>query len=88
MELLHGHADRGAAGRPRGGDCGQVCTGKHRIRCAVCVRHSVCLSSPRRALVVINPGNPTSQVLDEQNMKEIVRFCVREGICLLADEVG
>ena len=38
--------------------------------------------------MVINPGNPTSQVLDEQNMKEIVRFCVREGICLLADEVG
>ena len=38
--------------------------------------------------MVINPGNPTGQVLDEQNMKDIVSFCMREGICLMADEVG
>lgn len=40
-----------------------------------------------RGLVVINPGNPTGQVLDEANMREIVAFCAEEGICLLADEV-
>ena len=40
-----------------------------------------------RALVVINPGNPTGQILDEEDMKGIVDFCVREGICLMADEV-
>eukprot|EP00172_Hildenbrandia_rubra_P003231 Plantae.Rhodophyta-Hildenbrandia_rubra.ctg491.p1 GENE.Plantae.Rhodophyta-Hildenbrandia_rubra.ctg491~~Plantae.Rhodophyta-Hildenbrandia_rubra.ctg491.p1 ORF type:complete len:490 (+),score=93.00 Plantae.Rhodophyta-Hildenbrandia_rubra.ctg491:354-1823(+) len=40
-----------------------------------------------RALVVINPGNPTGQVLGVENMKEIVRFCEREGVVLMADEV-
>jgi alanine transaminase len=40
-----------------------------------------------RSLVVINPGNPTGQVLTEENMKQIVEFCVKEGICLMADEV-
>lgn len=41
-----------------------------------------------RALVVINPGNPTGQVLSRQNQEEVVRFCAREGLVLLADEVG
>ncbi|KMZ65714.1 Alanine aminotransferase 2, mitochondrial [Zostera marina] len=40
-----------------------------------------------RALVVINPGNPTGQVLAEDNQKEIVEFCKNEGLVLLADEV-
>ena len=40
-----------------------------------------------RALVVINPGNPTGQVLSEDDMRGVVDFCVREGICLMADEV-
>ncbi|CAA0821178.1 Alanine aminotransferase 2- mitochondrial [Striga hermonthica] len=40
-----------------------------------------------RALVVINPGNPTGQVLAEDNQKQIVDFCRKEGIVLLADEV-
>ncbi|MQM05119.1 hypothetical protein Taro_037927 [Colocasia esculenta] len=40
-----------------------------------------------RALVVINPGNPTGQVLSEDNQREIVEFCKREGLVLLADEV-
>jgi alanine transaminase len=40
-----------------------------------------------RCLVVINPGNPTGQILSEGNMREIVEFCVKEGICLMADEV-
>ncbi|GFQ07173.1 alanine aminotransferase 2 mitochondrial [Phtheirospermum japonicum] len=40
-----------------------------------------------RALVVINPGNPTGQVLAEDNQKQIVDFCKNEGLVLLADEV-
>jgi len=27
-----------------------------------------------RALVVINPGNPTGQILTEDNLKEIIQF--------------
>lgn len=40
-----------------------------------------------RSLVVINPGNPTGQVLSEDNQCEIVEFCKNEGLVLLADEV-
>ena len=40
-----------------------------------------------RALVVINPGNPTGQVLEEGVMREVVRFCEAEQLVLMADEV-
>jgi len=40
-----------------------------------------------RALVCINPGNPTGQCLSYENMQDIVRFCKKEKIILLADEV-
>ncbi|KAL8151368.1 hypothetical protein V2J09_021176 [Rumex salicifolius] len=40
-----------------------------------------------RALAVINPGNPTGQVLNEKNQRQIVEFCKCEGLVLLADEV-
>ncbi|CAH1422911.1 unnamed protein product [Lactuca virosa] len=40
-----------------------------------------------RALVAINPGNPTGQVLAEENQRQIVEFCKKEGLVLLADEV-
>jgi aspartate/methionine/tyrosine aminotransferase len=40
-----------------------------------------------RALVIINPGNPTGQCLTENNMREIIDFCHNERIVLLADEV-
>ncbi|KAJ9568528.1 hypothetical protein OSB04_004494 [Centaurea solstitialis] len=40
-----------------------------------------------RALVAINPGNPTGQVLAEENQRQIVDFCKEEGLVLLADEV-
>jgi alanine transaminase len=39
------------------------------------------------ALVLINPGNPTGQVLTKQNVRDIVEFCVRKHIVLMADEV-
>lgn len=40
-----------------------------------------------RALVVINPGNPTGQCLSRQNQEEVVRMCCEEQIILIADEV-
>lgn len=40
-----------------------------------------------RSVVIINPGNPTGQCLDYEEMKEIVRFSVQEKLVLLADEV-
>jgi len=40
-----------------------------------------------RAIVVINPGNPTGKCLDVENMKEIIKFCQRENLILIADEV-
>jgi len=40
-----------------------------------------------RALVFINPGNPTGQCLSKDNLKDLVRFAHKEKILLLADEV-
>ena len=40
-----------------------------------------------KALVVINPGNPTGQVLSESDMKKIVEFASKNRIVILADEV-
>mmetsp|Transcript_3987 Transcript_3987/g.4880 ORF Transcript_3987/g.4880 Transcript_3987/m.4880 type:complete len:597 (-) Transcript_3987:17-1807(-) len=40
-----------------------------------------------RAMVVINPGNPTGSVLSNNSMEEIVKFCIEEKIVLMADEV-
>eukprot|EP00927_Polykrikos_kofoidii_P079544 TRINITY_DN76323_c0_g1_i1.p1 TRINITY_DN76323_c0_g1~~TRINITY_DN76323_c0_g1_i1.p1 ORF type:complete len:522 (-),score=66.56 TRINITY_DN76323_c0_g1_i1:79-1644(-) len=40
-----------------------------------------------RAITVINPGNPTGQVLSRSVIEEILRFAEREGLIVLADEV-
>jgi len=40
-----------------------------------------------RALVVINPGNPTGNSLPLENMEEVIRFCGKHGLVLMADEV-
>ena len=40
-----------------------------------------------KALVVINPGNPTGQVLSEDNVREVIEWCRDNGIFLMADEV-
>ncbi|KAK0064272.1 alanine aminotransferase 2 [Biomphalaria pfeifferi] len=40
-----------------------------------------------RAIVVINPGNPTGSVLKKENIQEIIRFARKEKLFLLADEV-
>jgi len=40
-----------------------------------------------KAIVIINPGNPTGQCLSLDSMTEIVKLCARENLVLLADEV-
>lgn len=40
-----------------------------------------------KALAVINPGNPTGQVLDREPLEIICKFCATHGIVLLSDEV-
>ncbi|GER37030.1 alanine aminotransferase 2 [Striga asiatica] len=40
-----------------------------------------------RAMVVINPGNPTGQCLSEANLREVLNFCYQNKLVLLGDEV-
>ncbi|XP_020217442.1 glutamate--glyoxylate aminotransferase 2 [Cajanus cajan] len=40
-----------------------------------------------KAMVIINPGNPTGQCVSEANLVEILRFCYEENLVLLGDEV-
>jgi alanine transaminase len=40
-----------------------------------------------KALVIINPGNPTGALLDEPTMRKLVQLCGKYNIVLLADEV-
>jgi len=40
-----------------------------------------------RAIVVINPGNPTGNVMKREMMEDVIRLCEEHGLLLLADEV-
>jgi alanine transaminase len=40
-----------------------------------------------KAIVVINPGNPTGQVLSRPNIESIIRFAHAHRLFILADEV-
>ncbi|XP_075978982.1 alanine aminotransferase 1-like [Anticarsia gemmatalis] len=40
-----------------------------------------------RALVIINPGNPTGQVLTRENIELIIKFAKKHKLFLFADEV-
>ncbi|XP_045495795.1 alanine aminotransferase 1 [Colias croceus] len=40
-----------------------------------------------RAIVVINPGNPTGQVLTRENIEAIIRFANKHNLFIFADEV-
>ena len=40
-----------------------------------------------RAICVINPGNPTGSLLDEQNIEMVIQFAQKHHISILADEV-
>lgn len=39
------------------------------------------------SFVLINPGNPTGQVLSESSVQDVVKFCAKYKLVLLADEV-
>lgn len=39
------------------------------------------------SFVLINPGNPTGQVLSKKEIQDILIFCSKHGLVLLADEV-
>jgi len=40
-----------------------------------------------RAICIINPGNPTGQVLSRQNIEEIIKFAHKHNLFIMADEV-
>ena len=40
-----------------------------------------------RAIVFINPGNPTGQCMTSDDLKDLVKLAYEEGLVLLADEV-
>lgn len=40
-----------------------------------------------RAICIINPGNPTGQVLSRENIESVIKFAKKEKLMLLADEV-
>lgn len=40
-----------------------------------------------KALVVINPGNPTGQIFDREALETLIRFCYDNHMVILADEV-
>ena len=40
-----------------------------------------------KIIVVINPGNPTGAILDEQSIHQVIAFAKTHGLAILADEV-
>lgn len=40
-----------------------------------------------RAIVVINPGNPTGAILSRKNIEDVIKFCYAKRLVILADEV-
>jgi len=44
-------------------------------------------SGKLKAMVVINPGNPTGNIMSRQDMEDTIRFCHERGCVLIADEV-
>lgn len=41
-----------------------------------------------KAIVVINPGNPTGQVLSRQNIEQLIKFAHKKNLFIFADEVN
>jgi alanine transaminase len=40
-----------------------------------------------RAIVIINPGNPTGAVLSEKDVAAVIEFAAEEKLIIMADEV-
>lgn len=51
------------------------------------VRESRANGTNVRAIVFINPGNPTGQCMTADDLKDLVKLAYEEGLVLLADEV-
>lgn len=41
-----------------------------------------------KAIVVINPGNPTGAIFSAETIKKIIEFAVNNRLIIIADEVG
>jgi alanine transaminase len=41
-----------------------------------------------KAIVVINPGNPTRQVLTRDNLEAVIKFAAEKKLFVFADEVS
>ena len=51
------------------------------------IKHAKDLGINLRAMVVINPGNPTGQVLKREDIENIIKICYKNEIVICADEV-
>lgn len=51
------------------------------------IKNAVDLGIHVRAMVVINPGNPTGNVLTREDIESIIRICHENHIVIIADEV-
>lgn len=51
------------------------------------IRHAKDLGITPRAIVVINPGNPTGNVLRRNDIEDIIKICYEHNILIMADEV-
>ena len=40
-----------------------------------------------KAIVIINPGNPTGQVLTRENIEAVIKFAAEKKLFVFADEV-
>lgn len=40
-----------------------------------------------KAIVVINPGNPTGSIMNRSSLEKIVKFAEKNNLYLMADEV-
>eukprot|EP00922_Rhytidocystis_sp_ex-Travisia-forbesii_P044525 GHVS01066415.1.p1 GENE.GHVS01066415.1~~GHVS01066415.1.p1 ORF type:complete len:622 (+),score=53.04 GHVS01066415.1:240-1868(+) len=49
--------------------------------------HALSRGVTPRALVVINPGNPTGAVMNKHTLQQLCRFCANHRLVLVADEV-
>ncbi|KAG5219664.1 pyridoxal phosphate-dependent transferase [Salix suchowensis] len=60
-------------------------TSVHDIEAAIEKAHREGVTA--KSLVIINPGNPTGALLDENTQIELVKLCEKYSLVLLADEV-
>lgn len=51
------------------------------------MRQAVAAGVRVKAIVVINPANPTGAVLDEPGIEGVIRFAEKHGLVIIADEV-